>query len=69
VEWIPNQHRNYRGTTDRGRGQRTTFARISRKIGALLSRAWDLLKQREGLRREGHNVAVYGDETGGAQSR
>jgi hypothetical protein len=27
----------------------------------------DLLKQREGLRREGHNVAIYWDETGGAQ--
>jgi effector-binding domain-containing protein len=45
--------------------QRTTFARISAEIGRLLEPVWALIKtERPDLRKDGHNVALYWDETG-----
>ncbi len=44
--------------------QRTTYKEISRQIGTLLSHPWAFLKKRSELRADGHNVAIYWDETG-----
>ena len=45
--------------------RRTTFARISGEIGRLLEPVWALIKtERPDLRKGGHNVALYWDETG-----
>jgi len=38
---------------------RTTFKLISKEIGSLLSGPWSFLRQRPGLRTDGHNVAIY----------
>jgi effector-binding domain-containing protein len=43
--------------------QRTTFAKVSMEIRDLLSIAWGFLKQNRGLRDEGHNVAIYWEDT------
>jgi effector-binding domain-containing protein len=47
-----------------GARQRTTFKGISREIGGLLGSVWNSLKERPELRTDGHNVAVYWQETG-----
>ena len=44
--------------------QRTTFKLVSQQIGDLLSRPWAFLRERDGLRTDGHNVAIYWDEAG-----
>lgn len=44
--------------------QRTTYQLVSRQIGDLLSHPWAFLKSRSDLRSDGHNVAIYWDETG-----
>jgi effector-binding domain-containing protein len=45
--------------------QRTTFAAISREIGALLDSPWAFLRAHPGLRTDGHNVAIYWDHANG----
>ncbi len=44
--------------------RRTTFERISQEIGDLLEPVWALIRERPGLRTDGHNVAVYWDDAG-----
>jgi effector-binding domain-containing protein len=44
--------------------QRTTFDRISQEIRQLLNPVWSFLGQHPGLRTDGHNIAVYWDESG-----
>jgi len=44
--------------------QRTTFRRISKEIGTLLNGPWAFVRERPGLRTDGHNVAVYWDASG-----
>jgi len=44
--------------------QRTTFKMVSREIQNLLSRPWAYIKQHRSIRTDGHNVAIYWDETG-----
>ena len=39
--------------------QRTTFAAISREIGALLAGPWAFVRAQPGLWTTGHNVAIY----------
>jgi effector-binding domain-containing protein len=45
--------------------QRTTFAAISREIGALLDGPWAFVRARPGLWTVGHNVAIYWDTANG----
>jgi effector-binding domain-containing protein len=44
--------------------QRTTFKKISTEIGGLLSGPWTFVRQRPGLRTDGHNVAIYWEDRG-----
>jgi effector-binding domain-containing protein len=44
--------------------QRTTFDKIAREIGGLLSPPWALIKESPGLRTDGDNVAIYWDDSG-----
>lgn len=44
--------------------QRTTFQKIAAEIGTLLAAPWALIAEQPGLRSDGHNVAVYWDDTG-----
>ena len=44
--------------------QRTTFKRIPQEIGRLLEPVWAFIRQNPGLRTDGHNIAVYWDESG-----
>src|ERR1035438_629266 len=44
--------------------QRATFHLVSNEIGDLLGRPWAFLQQHPGLRTDGQNVAVYGEDTG-----
>jgi effector-binding domain-containing protein len=45
--------------------QRTTFARVSQEIQTLLNHPWAFIRATPGVRKEGHNVAIYWDEAGG----
>jgi effector-binding domain-containing protein len=45
--------------------QRTTYAAISREIGALLDGPWAFLRAHPGLRTDGHNVAIYRNNANG----
>jgi effector-binding domain-containing protein len=44
--------------------QRATFRRISKEIGTLLNGPWAFVRERPGLRTDGHNVAVHWDASG-----
>ncbi len=44
--------------------QRTTLKRISQEIGQLLKTVWDFLEKNPELRTDGHNVAIYWDDSG-----
>jgi len=46
--------------------QRTTYKLISKQIGALLSHPWAFIKEHPDLRNDGHNVAIYWDQSGEA---
>ena len=45
--------------------RRTTFATISREIGALLAGPWAFVRAQSGLWTDGHNVAIYWDTANG----
>jgi len=44
--------------------QRTTFKKVSSEIQDLLSHSWSLIRSTPGLREEGHNVAIYWEQSG-----
>lgn len=44
--------------------QRTTYKLVSKEIGALLSHPWAFIKAHPGIRNDGHNVAIYWDQSG-----
>lgn len=47
--------------------QRSTIRRISREIQQLLGHPWALIRQHPELRTDGHNVAIYWEDTGSVE--